>query len=111
MAWYGRWLPATCCGPAGRIEPAPVGADLDRVRKEQLVESRRARSLRSPRRPAMWARRVSTPIPGSAIAGSVFTVYLFPRSFPGTAAPRTAAFLVPALVVVPDEQLHNRPPP
>lgn len=49
------------------------------------------------------------PIPGSAIAGSEFTVYVFPRSSPGTAAPQTAAFLTPALVVVPDVQLHGRP--
>lgn len=51
------------------------------------------------------------PIPGSAIAGSVFTVYVFSRSAPGTAAPQTAAFLAPAMVVVPDLHLHNRPLP
>jgi hypothetical protein len=49
------------------------------------------------------------PIPGSAIAGSVFTVYVFPRSIPGTAAPQTLAFQTPAMVAVPDGQLHNRP--
>jgi hypothetical protein len=49
------------------------------------------------------------PIPGSAIAGSVFTVYVFGRSSPGTRAPQTAAFQVPVMIVVPDVQLHNRP--
>jgi hypothetical protein len=49
------------------------------------------------------------PIPGSSIAGSVFTVYVFSRSSPGTLAPQGAEFLTPALVVVPDVQLHNRP--
>lgn len=51
------------------------------------------------------------PIPGSAIAGSVFTVYVFGRSTAGSAAPQTAAFQAPALVVVPDVQLHTRPTP
>ena len=50
------------------------------------------------------------PIPGSAIAGSVFTVYVFSRSSPGTLAPQTTEFLAPAMVVVPDVQLHARPP-
>ena len=49
------------------------------------------------------------PIPGSAIAGSVMTVYLFPRSSPGTRAPQGAAFQVPVMIVVPDVQLHTRP--
>lgn len=49
------------------------------------------------------------PIPGSAIAGSVFTVYVFSRSSPGTLAPQTTEFLVPAMVVVPDVQVHTRP--
>ena len=49
------------------------------------------------------------PIPGSAIAGSVFTVYVFSRSSPGTLAPQTPGFLTPGMVVVPDVQLHNRP--
>jgi hypothetical protein len=49
------------------------------------------------------------PIPGSAIAGSVFTVYVFPRSTPGTLAPQGAAFQVPVMIAVPDVQLHNRP--
>jgi hypothetical protein len=48
-------------------------------------------------------------LPGSAIAGSVFTVYVFPRSTAGTTAPQTAAFLLPALVAVPDVQLRTRP--
>ena len=51
------------------------------------------------------------PIPGSAIPGSVFTVYIFGKSTPGTAAPQTALFQSPALIVVPDVQLHNRPAP
>ena len=46
------------------------------------------------------------PIPGSAIPGSVFTVYVFARSTPDSRAPRQ--FLTPALVVVPDAQLHGR---
>jgi hypothetical protein len=50
------------------------------------------------------------PIPGSKMPGSVFTVYVFSRSSPGTMAPQTAAFLAPALAVVPDVQLRNRPP-
>jgi hypothetical protein len=50
------------------------------------------------------------PIPGSAIAGSVFTVYLFSRSSPGSLAPQTTEFLAPAMVVVPDIHLHARPP-
>ena len=49
------------------------------------------------------------PIPGSAIAGSVFTVYVFPRSSPGTPAPQGAAFQVPVMIAVPDVQLRNRP--
>jgi hypothetical protein len=49
------------------------------------------------------------PIPGSSIAGSVFTVYVFPPSSPGSRAPGTAAFLAPAIAIVPDVQLHNRP--
>jgi len=50
------------------------------------------------------------PIPGSAIAGSVFTVYVFAPSSTGTLAPQTTEFLTPALVVVPDVQLRSRPP-
>lgn len=49
------------------------------------------------------------PIPGSAIAGSVFTVYVFSPSTSGTMAPQTDPFQRPAIVVVPDVQLHNRP--
>jgi hypothetical protein len=48
------------------------------------------------------------PIPGSGIAGSVLTVYVFGRSTPGSFAPQFAA---PALIVVPDVQLHDRPTP
>jgi hypothetical protein len=48
------------------------------------------------------------PIPGSSIAGSVFTMYVFPRSLSGSRAPQTALFLTPAIVLVPDVQLHTR---
>src|SRR5262249_20777406 len=43
------------------------------------------------------------PVPGSSIAGSVFTVYLFPSSVAGS---RAAAFSTPGITVVPDVQLH-----
>jgi hypothetical protein len=49
------------------------------------------------------------PIPGSSIAGSVFTVYVFSRSSPGSLAPQATEFLAPAMVVVPDIQLRVRP--
>jgi len=49
------------------------------------------------------------PIPGSAIAGSVFTVYVFSPSTLDSWAPQSDAFQRPAIVVVPDVQLHNRP--
>jgi hypothetical protein len=43
------------------------------------------------------------PVPGSSIAGSVFTVYLFPSSVPGS---RAATFSTPGITVVSDVQLH-----
>jgi hypothetical protein len=43
------------------------------------------------------------PVPGSSIAGSVFTVYLFPSTVSGSKA---AAFSTPGITVVPDVQLH-----
>lgn len=47
------------------------------------------------------------PVPGSNIAGSVFTIYIFPRSVAGSTAPQTAAFTTPALGYAQDVLLHR----
>jgi hypothetical protein len=48
--------------------------------------------------------QVVQPIAGGAIAGSVITTVAVPRSVAGSAAPQTAAFLVPAGVVFVDRR-------
>jgi hypothetical protein len=48
--------------------------------------------------------QVVEPIAGGAIAGSVITAVAVPRSVAGSAAPQTAAFLVPAGVVFIDRR-------
>lgn len=41
-------------------------------------------------------------LPGSRIAGSIFTGVLFPASTAGSKAPQTAAFTAPGVILVPD---------
>ena len=48
--------------------------------------------------------QVVQPIAGGALAGSVITTVAVPRSVAGSAAPQTAAFLVPAGVVLVDRR-------
>lgn len=47
---------------------------------------------------------LSDPVGGFSIAGTQFTAFLFPRSTAGSLAPQTAAFTVPAVVMITDRQ-------
>ena len=52
----------------------------------------------------------ANPIAGSRIAGSVLSAILVPRSVAGSAAPQTAAFLVPSTVYLVDRRPANTAP-
>lgn len=61
--------------------------------------------------PAGTAGTLTTnPIPGSRVAGTVFTAILVPRSVAGSMAPQTAAFTTPTLLYLVDKRPPNTAP-
>lgn len=52
----------------------------------------------------------ANPIAGTTVAGSVLTAVLLPPSVTGSAAPQTAAFLVPTLIYLVDRRPANTAP-